>query len=191
MPLLVIYFVFATKSFTSALKKWIILALLFSWAGDVLLMFDELNEIFFISGLVAFLWAHVWYIYFFHGVVKAEKLESRTYVFFLVFIYFSFLTDIIRPSSLGILEWPVRIYGAILMVMLGNSFYMALVKRRFVGLISISGALLFVISDSILAIDKFNSPIEYAGLIIMSTYGIGQLLLTLGTAKYITSFPKQ
>jgi uncharacterized membrane protein YhhN len=37
IPLLVIYFVYAVKFFSSSLKKWIILALVFSWLGDVLI----------------------------------------------------------------------------------------------------------------------------------------------------------
>lgn len=191
MPLLIGFFIFSTKGFTSSLKKWIILALTFSWAGDVLLMFDERDEFFFIAGLVAFLWAHIWYVFFFNGVIKTEKIGSKAFISLPGLIYLSVLTSIIKPSSLGIMKWPVIIYGSILLLMLTGSLYMAFVKRKFVGLFCIAGAALFVISDSILAVNKFTSPIENAGLFVMSAYGIAQLLLTLGAARYITSTSKQ
>jgi uncharacterized membrane protein YhhN len=55
----------------------------------------------------------------------------------------------------------------------------------------IGGAVLFISSDSILAINKFYEPFEFAGIAIMLTYGIAQLLITLGALRYITSAPKQ
>ena len=42
------------------------------------------------------------------------------------------------------------------------------------------GALLFVISDSVLAINKFYQPFEVAGVIIMLTYGLAQLFIVEG-----------
>ena len=48
-----------------------------------------------------------------------------------------------------------------------------------------TGAILFVASDSLLAFNKFYSSFEYADVIIMLTYGVGQLFITAGAAKYI------
>ena len=50
-----------------------------------------------------------------------------------------------------------------------------------------TGAILFVSSDSLLAFNKFFSAFNYAGLIIMLTYGVAQLLITEGAVKYINS----
>src|SRR4030095_456266 len=74
MPLLIIYFLAETNSFISSLEKWIILALIFSWAGDVLLMFESKNENFFTFGLVAFLLAHIFYIIFFTLIRNNENV---------------------------------------------------------------------------------------------------------------------
>src|SRR6266478_9582898 len=61
MPLLAIYLLLQTRSVISNLKIWIILALFFSWLGDILLMFEEKKnpsaghaDIFFLPGLSAF-----------------------------------------------------------------------------------------------------------------------------------------
>ena len=45
------------------------------------------------------------------------------------------------------------------------------------------GAILFLISDSILAYNKFVSPIKFSGLAIMSTYMIAQYLITMGAVE--------
>ena len=47
------------------------------------------------------------------------------------------------------------------------------------------GALLFVISDSVLAVNKFYESFELSGLVIMFTYGLAQLFITEGAMKYI------
>lgn len=191
MPLLVIYFVSAVKFFSSSLKKWITLALVFSWLGDVLLIFDEAGEIFFIAGLVAFLWAHIWYIFFFQAITKNENIGSKTLLVLPGLFLLGILIDVLDPSSLGVLKWPVEIYGVILMTMLTGALHMGYIKKKWFGLLIISGALLFVISDSMLALNKFYKPFEYAGVLIMLTYGIAQLLITIGAVRYITSTSKQ
>ena len=61
-PLIVIWllawFIMQARMFRSPLKKWIILGLFFSWAGDVLLMFQDDYPVFFLLGLSSFLVAH-------------------------------------------------------------------------------------------------------------------------------------
>ena len=47
----------------------------------------------------------------------------------------------------------------------------------------IYGSILFVISDSILAYNKFVFPISYSGLAIMSTYMAAQYLITVGAVE--------
>ncbi len=64
MPLLFLYFLSTLKS-TAGSNRSIIAALLFSWVGDIFLLFDSQNSLYFIFGLSAFLIAHVFYIFFF------------------------------------------------------------------------------------------------------------------------------
>ena len=58
-------------------------------------------------------------------------------------------------------------------------------KNKKAALWIMMGAILFVTSDSILAFNKFFSSFNYAGLIIMFTYGLAQLFITEGAVKYI------
>jgi uncharacterized membrane protein YhhN len=190
MPLLIIYFLAATNSFISSLKKWIILALVFSWVGDVLLMFEAMNGSFFMFGLVAFLMAHIFYILFYENVIRKEGLNKNYWWFLPVIIYYIALIYILSPN-LGDMKLPVRIYGIVISYMLIQALQAGRIKNLGAATFMIAGAVLFITSDSILAINKFYESVEYAGIAIMLTYGIAQLLITLGAVRYITSASKQ
>ena len=94
-------------------------------------------------------------------------------------IYLAGILSILLPS-LGDLTFPVIVYALTITIMLktalkgsfdwnGNSKYLVLL-----------GAAFFVASDSILAIDKFHSPIASASYSIMITYLIAQFYITSG-----------
>jgi uncharacterized membrane protein YhhN len=190
MPLLIVFFIFQTRAFSSSLKKWVMLALIFSWAGDVMLMFESTNSNFFIFGLVAFLIAHIFYILFYENVIRKERLRKNYWWFLPVIIYYIALIYILSPN-LGDMKLPVRIYGIVISYMLIQALQIGRIKNIWAATLMIAGAVLFITSDSILAINKFYESFEYAGIAIMLTYGIAQLLITLGAVRYITSTSKQ
>ena len=97
MPLLIFLFISQTTSFASSLKKWIILALAFSWAGDVLLMFDSISSNFFIFGLVGFLLAHIFYIILFDLIRLREKLKQSLLPLLPIAIYYFLLISLLQP----------------------------------------------------------------------------------------------
>ena len=86
---------------------------------------------------------------------------------------------------------PVLVYGIVISVMFLLSLHMLFVKNKEAGKLMMFGPLLFIASDSILAVNKFYEPFEYAGIAIMLTYGIAQLLITLGAVRYIISSSKR
>jgi uncharacterized membrane protein YhhN len=79
---------------------------------------------------------------------------------------------------------PVLVYGIVISVMFLLALHMLFIKNKEAGKLMMFGALLFIASDSILAINKFYESFEYAGIAIMLTYGIAQLLITLGAVRY-------
>ncbi|MBS1607196.1 MAG: lysoplasmalogenase [Bacteroidetes bacterium] len=187
-PLLIIllagYFIVTTRSVNSRLKKWVLLALFFSWAGDVLLMFVADNSNFFLAGLVSFLIAHIFYIIFFHSVRVQQDVKPKAFLLIPVLVYYVALITFLSPH-LGDMKLPVRIYGVVICFMLMLALHMLYIKNKNTGLLMLIGALLFVVSDSTLAINKFYNSFRGAGIIVMLTYGIAQLLITQGAIKYI------
>jgi uncharacterized membrane protein YhhN len=184
MPVLAIYFLTKTRGIATPLKAWILLALGFSWVGDVLLMFEESNSIFFLLGLSAFFVAQVFYIVFFHNIRMKEYIRGNALLLLIVIVYYFILISIISPH-LGDLKLPVRIYGVVLSFMVMLAMHAMFSKNRTAGRWMMIGAILFVVSDSLLAFNKFYSPFDYAGVVIMLTYGVAQLFIIGGAAKYI------
>ena len=186
MPVLAIYFFTQTRFLNSNLKVWIILALFFSWAGDILLMFEEKISVFFLLGLSAFLIAQVFYIVFFHNIRMKEYIRGNALFLLLVVVYYAILVNVLSPF-LGNMKLPVRIYGVVLSFMLMLAMHTLFSKNKKAGLWMMLGAILFVASDSLLAFNKFYAAFSYSGIIIMLTYGLAQLFITYGAAKYIRS----
>jgi len=193
-PLIVIwllaYFVLQLRAVRSNLKKWIIAALFFSWLGDVLLMLQDDKPLFFLFGLSAFLLAHIFYIFFFHFIRKEENIKSRWWLALIVAVYYILMISLLSPY-LGDMKLPVRIYAVVISFMFMLAMHMLFIKNKKPGLWIMSGALLFVMSDSVLAIDKFYQSFEMAPLVVMITYGLAQLFLTEGAIRYISSANKE
>jgi uncharacterized membrane protein YhhN len=71
------------------------------------------------------------------------------------------------------------------------AMHMLYIRNRKAGLLMMIGALLFVISDSVLAVNKFYSEFNGAGIVIMLTYGIAQLMITEGAISYVSRVLKK
>ncbi|MFC5625511.1 lysoplasmalogenase [Algoriphagus winogradskyi] len=181
------YFYQITKPISSTLlSKSILGALIFSLLGDILLLWDHL----FIYGIGAFLLAHVCYIIGFKVAQKApESLLNVNFVktFFInlpVYFLAAFTFYMINPN-LGALKIPVIIYIIVIVSMVTTarerygkcnpaSFWQVFI-----------GAILFFISDGVIALDKFYLPIPDAGIIIMGTYAIAQLMIVMGIRSHL------
>jgi uncharacterized membrane protein YhhN len=186
MPILAIYFLLHVKQIKVNLKTWILSALFFSWAGDILLMFQENDSNFFLFGLSAFLLAHVFYIVFFYGIRIKEKIKINLWLLMAVLSYYAALIFLLFPH-LGDMKLPVMVYGIVISSMFMLAMHMLFIKNKMAGKWMMFGALLFVMSDSLLAINKFYQSFEMAGMIIILTYGLAQLFIVSGAMKYIRS----
>ena len=186
MPVLATYFLTQTRSGSSGLKTWILLALIFSWIGDLLLLFEEKKSVFFLLGLSSFFVAQVFYIVFFHNIRMKEYIRGNALLLLLVIVYYFILMSIVSPF-LGNMKLAVRIYGVVLSFMWMLAMHTLFSKNKKAGWWMTLGAILFVASDSLLAINKFYSTFNYAPLMIMLTYGLAQLFIAEGAVRYINS----
>ncbi|MEO5583666.1 MAG: lysoplasmalogenase, partial [Saprospiraceae bacterium] len=85
---------------------------------------------------------------------------------------------ILYPGMAIGLKIPVTLYGMMLTIMAWNSW--RCVQHFPLGILAVIGAVLFVASDSLLAINKFKTPIPYAGILIMTTYIFAQYFIVMG-----------
>ncbi len=164
-----------------ATSRLILLAgLLFTLAGDVLLMNDSVSN-YFISGLACFLLAHICYIWLFLSIAPQafSSLLKRPSYFIIVLVYALTLLVVLWPR-LGDLRLPVAVYARVISVMLLAAIAVAHQLKGITGKWILSGAILFVISDSLLALNKFLQPFPYAGVLIMLTYCLAQAFFVWG-----------
>ncbi len=186
MPLLVA-FVISNTAFPNPLTHLLLGALAFSWIGDLALLFDSVYSNLFIVGLVGFLIAHIQYVILFAKSAKfLSFVKGFTSLGILSFaIYTGLLLQFLWPY-LHELKMPVFVYASVLMLM----GIFAISRYEITGKwVVVMGAILFVLSDSILALNKFYSPMFLGRALTMFTYAIAQLLIVLGVLKALKFTP--
>lgn len=140
------------------------IGLALSALGDALL---EYAPNLFVGGLVAFLAAHIVYTVTFVRVWRERSIRPAAIA---VIVYSAILGAWIVPA-VGSLAVPVTIYVAAITAMVVSAITARL--ARWLEL----GVLLFLISDSVLAINRFRTPVPLGGWIVWATYYVGQLLI--------------
>jgi uncharacterized membrane protein YhhN len=157
------------------------LGLFFSWVGDVLLIGE--GPSFFLSGMIAFITAHVYYSLFFIQTVPVKKETAA--VFYKTLIGLSVVCGVLfllLRSALGAYQVPILLYMLFISLMASlavhttsNTTYKNFALQTFV-----PGALLFVTSDALLATNKFYAHLPVFDLGVMLTYAGAQYFLTKG-----------
>ena len=155
-------------------------ALMFSLLGDVFLMLKML-PMYFILGLGSFLVAHIFYIALFwrdNPRIVFGQRDRLPYVI-LILAYGVGLFGALLPH-LGDLKIPVGVYTLVILGMLLT----VLNRWRSVSTpsfaLTLFGAVQFVLSDSMIAINKFAMPFVGASYAIMLLYALGQWLIVEG-----------
>jgi len=148
-------------------------ALVLSSIGDILL---DLSPDFFVAGLGSFLLAHLTYVLLF---VRARPSPlrpkaGRLALMLAVILYAASFAAWLIPT-LGSLAIPVALYIAAITAMV-----IAAILARFPSHWVVTGAILFLISDSILAVDKFKRPVPMRDYLVWITYYAAQYAITTG-----------
>jgi uncharacterized membrane protein YhhN len=181
---LAFWFFIQTKNSPSKFRKFMLTGLICSIAGDIFLMFAQ--EQFFLFGLGSFMLAHVSYITAFshypsfkNGAVCRQPLLALPLLLFLPLMSWYLWNDL--PAAFKI---PVLAYSSVITLMALSSQNMRRRVAKQTAQLLLLGALLFVLSDSFIAVEKFKttavSPL-FMRFSIMSTYLAGQFLLAKGS----------
>jgi len=149
-----------------------------SIAGDAFLAWSG----FFIQGLASFLTAHVLYcILFVKSGPRASNVAAAAPLGLFGAVMATWL--IASGGVAGGLVAPVMVYLSVIlaMAMIAASRYKAepTLENRTV----LFGALFFVISDSLLAINKFVLPLPFSGVLVLGTYYSAQECILLGWVR--------
>ncbi len=150
-------------------KYMIITGLIFSLAGDVFLMLPSDR---FVAGLVAFLIAHLFYIAAF-----ASGIDALLWWPLIPLVIYGIVIYLIVASSLGKLRLPVLIYIGVILVMAWLAWERWSQTGQSEAFLTFTGAVLFVISDTILAINRFRGAFKPARALNLTTYFAAQWLI--------------
>jgi uncharacterized membrane protein YhhN len=165
---------------------WFGLGLVFSLAGDIFLM---LPKNFFLPGLVAFLLAHIMYLIGFNLSVTTISIPILFVALAFLWVAYLVFRRLLRGLSAcgeDKLKLPVTIYATVISLMTISAMF-TLANPAWSLLhaaIVTCGALLFFISDSLLAWNKFCAPSPHVDLLVMATYHLGQAGIILGAALH-------
>ncbi len=162
-------------------KPLLLAGLVFAWIGDVFLMFDG----FFLHGLAAFLVMQVLYIFVFSGEIRKPLPLFPTLLKALLLITALgiILMTVVPHLSDAVLRIAVPVYAFTITVMTFAAFL------RNSGVSSLSfrmvtvGAVFFMISDTLIALNAFVGPVVHHHFWIMSTYMIAQFSIVRGMLK--------
>ncbi len=183
MPSLALYFAAAAKSVPSSFLRWVLFALFFCWLGDVFLMGVALSELFFVMGLLSFLIGHILYVIVYQRATN-DTLQKNSLYFkmlcaapFLAYAlsFFGYLIP-----YLGAMFLPVLLYTLVITLMGLFACYRYGITSQASFVCVLLGASTFILSDSLIAVNKFIVPFAWAGFWIMLTYLVGQFYIIKG-----------
>ena len=182
MSSLMFYYLFAVDKVNRS--GMVLLAIAFSFAGDLLLMDPGL----FIPGLLAFLFAHVFYIFAYRQHTSDETTDAlrgihRIRLAFPIVLTGTGLVVLLYPA---IEEYrvPVIVYAVLITIMALTALLRFGRTSTESFWLVFGGAILFMISDSLIAIDKFLMPVAGGGFFILLTYAAAQLMIVSGLLRH-------
>jgi uncharacterized membrane protein YhhN len=148
-------------------RHWVRLGLIWSLVGDVALLWPEKG---FLPGLVSFLLAHLAYLMAF---TRGTRLAQRWAPFGAYALVAAVVLAALWPGVPVALRWPVLAYVLCLGAMAAQA---AVVWRagRERGAVLAAGGALFMLSDALLATNKFAGPLPLASLWVLSSYWAAQ-----------------
>ncbi|MGC1391053.1 MAG: lysoplasmalogenase [Bacteroidales bacterium] len=187
IPALTVLLFININPFTDRLHIFIFTGLLSSWSGDMILEFSENSTIIFTIGLACILLAHIMYItVFFITPGKNSILSNRIYLIIPVIIYGIGLVSYLY-ADLADMRLPVILYSVVILTMLAGAINRIEKVKKDSYYLVLAGAILFVISDSAIAVNKFSHQFESSGIIIMSTYIFAQYFIVTGYIRQVCS----
>lgn len=184
-PFLLIWIAFYFYLNTGNFKRdiFIYLAFFFSWIGDMFLMVSHINGIFFYAGVGGFFLAQLSYIKVFTGCINRENrgfLSGKPLWLLPFILYLSAMLYLILGGMKGMMIPVIIIYALSLISMAAFALNRKYLVSGMSFKLVFTGSILFVISDSMIAINKFYSEFPLSSFLVMLTYFIAQYLIMRG-----------
>jgi uncharacterized membrane protein YhhN len=188
--LLIIWFATSLPSIPPVMGTLFLLGLSLSLSGDIFLMFPDRH---FLKGLIAFLLAHLTYIYVFNMnglIITPTSIFIALAIAVLAFLILRRILDSLREKGDTAMAIPVTIYAIVLSVTLWSTTS-TLARTDWpaaAGLLTALGGAAFFISDAAIAWNRFVGPHPGGRIFEMVTYHLAQFTLSAGVLIFLGVF---
>ena len=181
IPILLILFLISYTGIKTGKRFFLpIIALLGAFMGDLLLAFDGAQ--FFLLGMIGFMITHICNSMYFYSLNKIHlKIATHAkWAMLVLSLVCSLIIFLIKENS-GTFFLPIIVYMILIAIMAILSANLAdSIKYNHPAVhYFIPGAILFVLSDGLLAINKFNLQDPKLDIFVMLTYGLAHLYLVM------------
>ncbi len=191
LPILLVSVLVASRGKKHPVSKfYLVIAYVAGGAGDFLLLRGDQQESYFLYGVVFFAIMQLFFVlYFFRmqSIFKSPAIINFFVAIMLAALAVAFVA--LMYNYLGNLKYAVSVYSGLIMLMFFAAINVVhsnkaskLASRSF-----IPGAGFLVLSDVILAVNKFYIQEDIFDVSIMATYSLGQLFFALGFMKHLKS----
>lgn len=154
-----------------AYRRAVVAGLLLSTLGDVWLMLPQDR---FVFGLASFLLAHLAYLYAF---TRLAPLQPWRWPYLAYAAVATGVLALLWPRLPPPLQLPVVIYVVALAAMAAQAAVLGVKPLHAGARYALAGGFCFVVSDALLAIDRFHTALPHAAAAVLSSYWLAQFLI--------------
>ncbi len=189
MVILSSWFYFSSRRVGDRFTLLVQVGLFFSLVGDIALMLQHVDQFYFLIGLGAFLIAQLCYMLAFAQNVAdvggGQGLLVSSLLAGLVIAYSAAFGSMLLEKVDENVLTPVGVY-AVAITLMGIAAALRFGRTYLASfLLVFVGAVLFIVSDSILATSRFVRPVDHASWSVVLTYAIAQYLIARGCLRHV------
>jgi uncharacterized membrane protein YhhN len=173
MPVLLVYYIVTSAN----LLIVALIAIVFSWLGDIFLIRKEEPK-FFRLGLIAFLLSHVFYIVTLVLITLSFHIPALVVSIVVALVAEFFLPKIINPPKA--MRGAVVVYGIVILAMSVYALQYMLSVLTLGSVLLFAGSIVFIFSDTLMTYLSFGNKPKYFNAITMLPYIIAQGLIIFG-----------
>ncbi|MFZ6760271.1 lysoplasmalogenase [Undibacterium sp. Ji50W] len=165
----------AQPAINARYHKAILAGILFSLLGDIFLMLPvSVLAQGFLLGLLSFLFAHLCFL---RALCSDARFFAKPLVFFALAALGAAHLFVLWPGLPPAMRIPVLAYVCLLLAMCAQAISRGISLRTVDSRMAMSGGICFMLSDTILAYNKFYTPIPHSPLLILGSYYLALWLI--------------
>jgi uncharacterized membrane protein YhhN len=173
MPILTLFYIFDSDNISFK----IILAMFFSWCGDILLVNPRKFKLY--AGVLSFFGAHILYILVFIDMVS--EVNIMTFIFSSLSVLLVECFFIGKLHIPAVYKLPMIMYGIAIGFLVVFSLQVFIYYKSIVSILFVVGSILFFISDAVLAyFNTIKIMTKNPLTVVMLSYTIAQVCIVLG-----------